>query len=124
MPDLGVVPEAAGVGVNLRAAASAEVSKVVYVLLTGGEDYQVRIVDSVVVETPGDGRDFPYVFHTEITEGWVLAYGIKETTTQAGVNYADYEADTATSVATLVTSRKIKNAASSLTATSGKSFES
>lgn len=115
--------EASGLGVSIRSGVPEGIDKVVYVLLTTGDDFQLRVVDSAVVEVAGAGRTFPFVFNSELTTGFVLAYGIKTTTTQAGVGYADYEADTATHVATLVTTRKIKNAASSLTATFGHAFE-
>lgn len=118
-----VQSEASGLGVSIRREVPEGIDKVVYVLLTTGDDFQLRVVDSAVVEVAGAGRTFPFVFNSELDTGFVLAYGIKTTTTQAGVDYADYEADTAAHMATLVTSRKIKNAASSLTATFGHAFE-
>lgn len=115
--------EAEGLSVAIPTGVAEDIDKVVYVLLNTGDDYQLRVIDSVVVEQPGNERKFYHSFHTEMDTGFVLAYGIKTTTAQAGVSYEDYNADTATSIANLVTSRKMKNAASSLTATFGTNFE-
>lgn len=120
---IAVVSAAAGIDVSLIDAAPDDVDKVVYILLDTDNDYQLRVMDSIVVETPGAGRTFAGEFHSEQTTGFVLAYGMKMTASLAGVGYAGYEADTATAIASLVTSRKMKNAASSLTATVGQKFE-
>lgn len=123
LPRIELLSTASGIDVGLSVDAPEDIVKVVYILLKTGNDFQLQIVESVVVETPGAGRRFEYVFHSEESTGFVLAYGIKATTTQAGVSFDDYEADTATAVASLVTSRKMKNAASSLTTTKGMNFE-
>lgn len=112
-----------GLSVIMQNNVPSGIDKVVYVLLEAGDDYQLHVVDSAVVDVTTEHPQADYTFHTENDTGFVLAYGIKTTTTQAGVGYADYGADTATAVASLVTSRKVKNAASSLTATIGKAFE-
>lgn len=123
LPQVLVNSEATGLQVRLSVSVPEGIDKVVYILLTTDESYQLRVLDSIVVEDEGGDLNFPGEFHSELDAGFVLAYGIKTTTAQAGVGYADYEADTATAVANLVTSRKMKNAASSLTVTRGKSFE-
>lgn len=122
-PNISVETVGAGVEVLLTAAAPDDVDKVVYILLDTAEDSRIIVVDTAVVEEASAGRTFVHDFHTERTTGFVLAYGVKLSTTQAGVNYLNYEADTATALAELFTSRKMKNAASSLTATVGTSFE-
>lgn len=122
-PSISVEAVGAGVEVLLAAAAPDDIDKVVYILLDTDDDGRFIIVDTAVVEEAAAGRTFVYDFHTERTMGFVLAYGVKLSTTQAGVNYKNYVADTATALAELFTSRKMKNAASSLTVTRGKSFE-
>lgn len=123
LPRIELSSSSSGVDVVLSEGAPEDVDKVVYILLKSGNDFQLQILESVVVDAPGAGRRFEYVFHSEESTGFVFAYGIKTSTTQGGVSFNDYEADTATSVASLVTSRKIKNVASALTRTMGQSFE-
>lgn len=123
LPRIGVVSAAGGISVSLTEAATEDIDKVVYILLKTGADFQLILVDSLVVEAPGVGRNFEGEFHSDESNGFVLAYGIKLATTQGGVSYENYQADSATSIADLVVTRKIKNAASSLTETKGQAFE-
>lgn len=122
LPMVEASATAGGVDVQLTERASDDITSVVYVLLKEGADQQIRIVDSMVVNSPGNDRDFVSQFHTQETSGCVLAYGIRSSVAGVEVGYGDYTAQTANDIAQLVTSRKIKNTSGSLTRTQGAVF--
>ena len=121
-PGLNGGVTASGIEVVLTSPAASDVEKVVYCLFGLGDDDQLNLVDSAVVTDASSTGIFPYEFHSEIQTGLVLAYGLRPTAGGSSVSYADYEAGDATGIAELITSRKIKNAAASLTKTSGYRF--
>lgn len=121
-PKVLVQTVAEGIQVNLDAAAASDVEKVVYCLFKVGEDFQLSLEDSVVVKDTSSAGVFPSTFHSELKEGLVLAYGIRESVAGEAISYGNYDAGDATGIAELAVTRKIKNAASSFTATTGSRF--
>lgn len=100
----------------------ADVDSVVFVVYKVADDGQLLLTDSEVVKVDNTEAPVSTILSFEGQQGVAYAYGIRSMATDAGVSYGDYNAEDATYIAELVATRKIKNAASSLTRNSGRGF--
>lgn len=99
-----------------------DVTDVVYALFEVGEDSQLILIDSAIESEPGQNNEFVHQFNSLAADGVVLAYGIRGNVVGESVAYGNYDAEDATGLAQLAVTKKIKNAATTLTKTAGYRF--
>ena len=119
LPAVTAVTAGGNTTVSLQGAASPDVDRVVYVFLQVGDDNEVRLRTSMVVERTSENDNFlasPAVGGSGIV---VLAYGVIDRTENARVVYGDVEALTAEFIATLVANRTLTESDVTLTETRG-----
>lgn len=123
LPSLGVTAGSGSIQAALETSAPAEIAKVVYVLCKKGQDTQIYVVDSKVVSEEGTPRTFNTTFTAGGGEYVVLAYGLKASAGDAGINYGNYYTESAEDIATLATLSRTRNGAGDFTVTQGAFVE-
>lgn len=117
LPNITIEATGANVGIRLVTAAKS-LSRVVYVMFQKQNDNTLRLVDSSVVSTPGEGEDFPTSFPFTTGEKYVFyAYGVRDNTEAARAKFGELTVIAAESVAKIVTSRQLTDADITLTET-------
>lgn len=119
LPIVSAVTASGNTTISLQTTPSPDVDRVVYVILQVGDDNEVRLRTSVVVERTSENDTFsasPAIGGTGLV---VLAYGIIDRSENARVVYGDLQALTAELIATLVANRTLTEADVTLTETRG-----
>lgn len=99
-----------------------DVDHVVYVTLGKDADEKLRLLSSVVVDTPGQASDFTTTLPVTSLSAVVLAYGIRLNTENARVVFGDLIAPTAETVAKIITTSVLLESDVTLTETVGANY--
>lgn len=119
---LSVERDGSNIVALIQGGAPDDITEVVYALYEVGDDFQLSLIDSAVVTEPGQNNEFLHQFASAANDGVIFAYGVRGGVTGSGVAYGNYDAGDATGMAQLAVTRKLKNAASTLTKTEGFRF--
>lgn len=107
-------------GFQLDGAAPDSVDKVCYIVGMQGENDELSIVATQLVETAGEGHNFVWSSPGLNAGTYVVwAYGFTSVNGGANTAYSDYETESDMSVAELVATRSIAVASGNLTKTTG-----
>ncbi len=109
--------------VNLSAAPSADISRVVYVMFKKTQG-QLEYVGSRVVTTRGENNNFPASFPTTSGDVILYAYGMKDLNSSATAKFDNYNIASASDIARLVANRAIAVGDYSFTQTRGTTIYS
>lgn len=99
-----------------------DIDRMVYVMLERGADSKLRVVTSRVVSTPGAQNNFEAPdFPGSNNEVYFLAYGVRDNNDRARAIYGDLEVASASTIASLITSRTLTETDITVTETRGTS---
>ncbi len=105
--------------VNVNVTPGTSVDRVVYILVSKGNDEKLRYAASLVVSEPGATGNFAGNFYDIGGELYVLAYGVRDNTEAARAVFGNLISPTAESVAKIITSRVLLETDVTLTETRG-----
>lgn len=93
--------------VALNTVTPTGMDRVVYVMMAIQADLTLRVIESVVVDEPGENYAFPHTFAlpSASTHVAIYAYGVRDLDEKARVAFGEMEGITADDVARLVTER-------------------
>lgn len=94
-------------------------SRMVYCLYKVDENQQLSLIQSIVVDEPGDDNDFAASFPPTARQILLLAYGIYDADASASAKYADYAIANAQDIAQLIATRALSTADFRFTKTAG-----
>ena len=119
LPSFTAVHGTGALDVALRASATLDVSRVVYVAFRKMADGTLRLAGSVISSAPGANNQYAAQITVEATDVpyVVYAYGVRDNTNAARVKFGDMTAPTAQSVAMLIVNRVLTDADITLTET-------
>lgn len=117
IPAVSATRGEAGYNVTLS-GGDVNLSRVVYVLLQKTANDELRLIDSLMVSTPGVDNRFSTAYTTNQTVNYVLAYGVRDNTDAARVYFENLEV-TDGNLAQILTSRVLTDADITLTETAG-----
>lgn len=101
LPMLSVREEAAGYAVQLVAAPSARIKRVLYAAFTVNDDGKLVYLTSALATEPDASGLFPMSLDGVTGEGYIFAYGIADNDASVTAKFEDYIADMGTSEAAL-----------------------
>lgn len=105
--------------VQLDEDATNNVDRVVYVAVVKMPDTSLRLLDSIVVEEPGQNGTFPGSLAYTANEVTVLAYGMRDNNDRVKAALGNIHGADAEGIAELITSRQILEGDITLTETIG-----
>lgn len=119
LPQILVSRAAGKMNVALAAAATAMISRAVYVFAKKTENNDLQVMGSRVVTDAGDNGTFPLQVNDIAGEVLVLGYGMKDMNAAATAKFGDMNVRTGDDIATLVASRTINSNDYRFTSTRG-----
>lgn len=105
--------------VQLDEDGTNNVDRVVYVAVVKMPDTSLRLLDSIVVEEPGQNGTFPGILDYTANEVTVLAYGMRDNNDRVSAALGNIHGADAEGIAELITSRQILEGDVTLTETIG-----
>lgn len=105
--------------VQLDEDATNNVDRVVYVAVVKMPDTSLRLIDSIVVDEPGQNGTYPGVLAYTANEVTVLAYGMRDNNDRVKAALGNIHGADAEGIAELITSRQILEGDITLTETIG-----
>lgn len=109
--------------VALAKDASKTLSRVVYNMFIKSTENQLQLVDSVVVDDPGQDGTFPASLAPAQGDIILYAYGMKDLNAKASAKYGNYQVQTGEDVAKLLMQRTLKNSDYQITQTTGAQID-
>lgn len=100
-------------------APAPDFSRIVYCLFEKQSDDKLRFITSVVVSEPGTGNGFRATLPLIEGEAVLLVYGVRDNTEAARVAFGNMQAPTAVEIASLITTRTLRETDVTLSETRG-----
>lgn len=119
LPQVTVSRTAEALTVALAAAASPEVSRVVYSVFQKNSEGSLQLAASAIEEVAGAGSVFSHDFALISGELVIYAYGIKDADASATAKFGNMMCESGVDIARLVAARQLNSADYSFTATRG-----
>lgn len=107
------------INVQLDENGTNNVDRVIYVAVVKMPDTSLRLLDSVVVDEPGENGTFPGILDYTANEVTLLAYGMRDNNDRVTAALGNIHGADAEGIAELITSRQILEGDVTLTETIG-----